>query len=76
MTEQTYEVCEIPIYSVNNSRKFKDIQAGLLFNLCETSVTCRMVENVRNIVVFDSSRLFSSIIASTVVCIWFLGIVV
>ena len=76
MTEQTYEVCEIPIYSVNNIRKFKDIQAGLLFNLCETSVTCRMVENVRNIVVFDSSRLFSSIIASTVVCIWFLGIVV
>ena len=69
MTEQTYEVCEIPIYSVKNSRKFKDIQAGLLFNLCETSVTCRMVENVRNIVVFDSSRLFSSIIASTVVCI-------
>ena len=55
MTEQTYEVCEIPIYSVNNSRKFKDIQAGLLFNLCETSVTCRMVENVRNIVVFHSS---------------------
>ena len=51
MTEQTYEGCEIPIYSVKDSRKFKDIQVRLLFNLCETS----MVENVRNIVVFDSS---------------------
>ena len=51
MTEQTYEGCEIPIYSVKDSRKFQDIQARLLFNLCETS----MVENVRNIVAFDSS---------------------
>ena len=55
--------------TLKNSQKFKDIQAGLLFNLCETSVTCRMVENVHNIVGFDRSRLFSSIIASTVVCI-------
>ena len=56
--EQTYEVCEIRIYSVKDSRKLKDIQARLLFNLCETSVGCRMVQNGRNIVVFDSSRLF------------------
>ena len=42
MTEQTYEDCEIPIYSVKDSRKFKDIQARLRFNLCETS----MMENV------------------------------
>ena len=55
MIEQTYEVREIPIYSVKDSQKFKDIQARLLFNLCETSITCRIVENVCNIVVFDSS---------------------
>ena len=46
MAEQTYKGCEIPIYYVKNSQKFKDIQARLLFNLCETSITCRMVENV------------------------------
>ena len=57
MIEQTYEVREIPIYSVKDSQKFKDIQARLLFNLCETSITCRTVENVCNIVVFDSSCL-------------------
>ena len=57
MTEQTYESCEIPIYSVKDLQKFKDIQARLLFNLCETSITCRMVENVCNIVAFDSSWL-------------------
>ena len=56
MTEQTYESCEIPIYSVKDSQKFEDIQARLLFiDLCETSITCQMVENVCNIVVFDSS---------------------
>ena len=55
MIEQTYEVREIPIYSVKDSQKFKDIQARLLFNLCETSTACRMVENVCNIVVFHSS---------------------
>ena len=54
MTEQTYEGHEIPIFSVKGSRKFKDIQARLLFNLCKTSITSRMVENVFNIV-FDSS---------------------
>ena len=57
MIKQTYEGREIPIYSVKDSKKFKDIQARLLFNLCETSITCRIVENVCNIVVFDSSWL-------------------
>ena len=52
MTEQTYEGHEIPIYSVKCSRKFKDIQPRLLFNLCETSITSLMVENVCNIVLF------------------------
>ena len=52
MTEQTHESCEIPIYPVKDLRKFKDIQARLLLNLCETSIACRMVENVCNIVVF------------------------
>ena len=56
MTEQTYEGHEIPIYSVKGSRKIKDIQERLLFNLCETSITSRMVENVCNILFFfDSS---------------------
>ena len=55
MTQQTCEGCEIPIYSVKDSRKFRDIPARLLFNLCETSITCGMVENGCNIVVFDSS---------------------
>ena len=41
------------IYFLKGSRKFKDIQARLLFNLCETSITYRMVENVCNID-FDS----------------------
>ena len=36
MTEQTYEGHEIPICSVKNSQKFKDIEARLLFNLCKT----------------------------------------
>ena len=52
MTEQTYKGHEIPIYSVKGSRNFKDIQARLLVNLCETSITSRMVENVRNILLF------------------------
>ena len=55
MTKQTYEGYEIPIYSVKGPQKFKDIQARLLFNLRETSITCPIVENVCNIVVFDSS---------------------
>ena len=52
MTEQTYKGHEIRIYSVKGSRIFKDIQARLQFNLCETSITSRMVENVRNILLF------------------------
>ena len=69
MIEQTYEVHEIPIYSVKDSQKFKDIQARLLFNLCETSITSRMVENVCNIVLFlIAAGWFSLIIASKVVC--------
>ena len=55
MIKQTYEGREISIYFVKDSKNFKDIQARLLFNLCETSITCRIVENVCNIVVFDSS---------------------
>ena len=55
MIEQTYEGREIQIYSVKDSQKFKDIQARLLFNLCETLITCRMMENVCNSFVFNSS---------------------
>ena len=33
MTEQISEGHEIPIYSVKGSRKFKDTQARLVFNL-------------------------------------------
>ena len=55
MTEQTYEGCQILIYSVKDSQKFKGIQERLLVNLYETSVTFPMVENVCHIVVFDSS---------------------
>ena len=55
MTEQIYEDFEIPIYSVKVSRKFKDIKVRLLLNSCENSITYRMVENMFNIVVFDSS---------------------
>ena len=69
MIKQTYEDREIPIYYVKNSKKFKDIQARLLFNLCETSITSRMVENVCNIVLFlIAAGWFSLIIASKVVC--------
>ena len=38
MIEKTYEGHEIQIYSIKGSREFKDIQARLLFNLCETSI--------------------------------------
>ena len=55
--KETFDVHDIPIYSVKDSQKFEDTQARLLFNLGETSITCRMVENVCNIVVFDSSCL-------------------
>ena len=62
MTEQTYKEHEIPIHSVKGSRNFKDIQARLLFNLCETSITSRMLENVRNILLFliDGDWFFTS----------------
>ena len=70
MIKQTYEGREIPIYSVKDSKNFKDIQARLLFNLCETSITSRMVENVCNIVLFlIAADWFSPIIAREVVCI-------
>ena len=52
MTEQTYKGNEIPICSVKGSRKIKDIQERLLFNLCETSIASRMVKNVCKIVLF------------------------
>ena len=70
MTEQTYKGHEIRIYSVKGSRILKDIQARLQFNLCETSVTSRMVENVRNILLFlIGDDWFSPVFASQVVCI-------
>ena len=52
MTEQIHEGHEIPVYCVKGSRKSKDIQAGLPFKPCETSITPRLVENVFNIVLF------------------------
>ena len=70
MIKLTYEGYEILIYYVKDSKKFKDIQARLLFNLCETSITSRMVENVCNIVLFlIAADWFSPIIAREVVCI-------
>ena len=54
MTEQTYKGYNILIYSAKGSGKFKDIQQRLLSNLCEITITSRMVESVCNIV-FDSS---------------------
>ena len=50
MTKQTYEGHKTPTYREKGLRKFKGVQARLLFKLCETSVTSRMVENVSNIV--------------------------
>ena len=78
MTGQTSEGLKIPIYSVKGSRKFKDIQARLLFNLCETSITSRMMENVCNIaLLLTAADWFSTpIIESKVVCICLLNIVV
>ena len=52
MTEQIHEGHEISVYCVKGSRKSKDIQAGLPFKPCETSITPRLVENVFNIVLF------------------------
>ena len=70
MTEQTYERHEIPICSVKGSQKFKDIKARLLFNLCETSITSRMLENVCNVALFliEADWFSRPIIASNVVC--------
>ena len=69
MTEQTYERDEIPICSVKVSQKFKDIKVRLLFNLCETSITSRMVENVCNVPLFliEADWFSTPIIASNVV---------
>ena len=54
MTEKIYEWYEITIYFLKGSQKFKDIQARLLFNLCEASVTSRKVENDRSSLVFTN----------------------
>ena len=43
MIEQTFEVYDIPIYSVKDSQKFKYIQARLLFNLGETWWKMRVI---------------------------------
>ena len=70
MTEQTYEGHEIPIYPVKGSRKVKDIQARLPFNLYETSITSPMKENVCNIALFlIVADWFSTIMTSKIVCI-------
>ena len=70
MTEQAYVWHEIPIYSVKGSQKFRDVKARLLFNLYETSIASRMVENVRNIVlILIAADWFSPIIASKAFCI-------
>ena len=77
MIKQTYDGRKIPIYSVKDSQKFKEIQTRLLFKLCETSITWRMVENVCNIVVLlIAADWFSPIVASNVAYILFLSIVV
>ena len=70
MTEQTYERHETSIYSVKDSRKFKDIQARLLFNLHETSITRPKAGNVYNIVLFlIADDWFLPIIAPKIFCI-------
>ena len=70
MTKQTYEGHEIQTYLVKRSQKFKDAQARLLFKLCETSITSRMVKNVSNIILLlITADWFSPIIASKVVLI-------
>ena len=70
MTEQSYEGHETSIYSAKDSRKFKDIQARLLFNLHETSVTRLKVGNVCNSVLFlIAGDWFLPIIASKTFCI-------
>ena len=77
MTRKTYEEHEIQTHVVKGSQKFKDVQARLLFKLCETSITSRMVENVCNIILLlIAADWFSPIIASKAVFMWFLAIVV
>ena len=39
VTKQTYEGHKIQTYPIKGSRKVKDVQARLLFKLCETSIT-------------------------------------
>ena len=69
MTEQTYEGHEIPFYYIKGSQKFKNIQARLLFNLFETSIVIRNVENVCNtaLVLIAADWFSTPIIASKVV---------
>ena len=70
VTKQTYEGHKIQTYNIKGSRKFKDVQARLLFKLCETSITSRMVGNVCNIVLLlIAADWFSPIIAFKVVFI-------
>ena len=70
MTKQTDEGHKIQTYPVKGSRNFKDVQAGLLFKLCETSITSRMVEIVCDIVLLlIVADWFSPIIASKIVFI-------
>ena len=69
MTEQSYEGHETSIYSAKDSRKFKDIQARLLFNLHETSLTRLKVGNVCNSVLLTAGDWFLPIIASKTFCI-------
>ena len=69
MTEQIYEGCEIQIYSVKDSRKVKDIQARLLFKLCETRITCRRWKMCVILLFLIAADWLSPIIASKVVCI-------
>ena len=66
MIEQTYDIREIPIYSVKDSQKFKDIQIRLLFSVCETSITCRMVKMCAILLFLIAADWFSPIISSKV----------
>ena len=69
MTEQTYEVCEIPIYSVKDSRKFKDIQASCHLTYLKHQLHVEWWKMCVILLFFIAADCFSSIIASKVVCI-------
>ena len=70
MTKQTYEGHKIQTYNVKGSRKFKDVQARLLFKLCVPSIISERVGYVCNIVLLlIGADWFSPIIASEVVLI-------